>query len=171
MAYKYIEIHKLKKSEPFLLEERVFRFKTENNQTYLVRLELYRHNIYAIKFHNKNHRHSIHKYHLLTGEGRARSIINTCLDIIAQVLQENPSASFGFVGSRTINPNISEELPHDTKRFNVYKRFMENKFSTDSFLHVASPDYSSYMLINKANDEPFLLLKYTEMFNKIYSWE
>jgi hypothetical protein len=61
-----------------------------------------------------------------------------------EVYNKNPYASFGFLGSHDIGQSTSF-----TKRYRLYKKVMEFKFSPLKFKHFNNPNYSAYLLLNK----------------------
>src|SRR5260221_724091 len=58
-----------------------FKFKDKCNYAYIVEVEIYEHNAYAIKFFVKKHGGSPFRYNILTGHKDARRIIDTCIQI------------------------------------------------------------------------------------------
>lgn len=84
----------------FLKYKLLYTFKSpKSHQWYWVWVEVYEHDMYAIKFHLKAHRDSHDKYSLMTGLNEARPVINTCIAIMQEIAQLNPHASFGFIGA------------------------------------------------------------------------
>jgi len=132
----------------------LYKFRsTATHQTYLVWVEAYEHNVFAIKFHLKADSQSKFKYNRLTGLGEARPIIFTCIDIMLDVYRKNPCSSFGFVGARIIAKDKEEQKNVPTKRFKVYKRVMATYFSEELFTHIFSEEKSTYIMIRKSEIE------------------
>jgi len=66
-------------------------------------------------------------------------------------LIEYPTASFGFIGSRTLDKASGKvESYIKTQRFRVYKEVVEHKFGTKTFEHITYEELSGYLLLNKA---------------------
>ncbi len=177
-----------KTNSEIVLKESLYRFKTDKNQTYIVMVEQYHHDIFIIKFYLKAHRNSDFKYNFLTGFHEPSRILGTCLQIAISILKANPKASLGFIGAATID-EIKAKLETDkarkdakdqgqefiespkkpTKRFSVYIGVAANFFSPEKFLHVEDQKNNAYAIINKNNENPFRLKAEIEkMFHKHY---
>lgn len=142
--YHFVQHFKVE-NEGRLQSKRLYTFKsTKSNQWYWVWVELYDYHVYAIKFHLKSHRHSPHKYNLLTNTYEPRKIVFTCINIMLQVYQEDDHASFGFIGS-----NLLSESANNTKRFRFYRKIMATYFSEKYFVHQENSFKSTYLMINK----------------------
>lgn len=130
-------------SDSFLKYKLLYTFKSpKSHQWYWVWVEVYKHDMYAIKFHLKAHRYSPHKYSVMTGLNEPRPVVNTCVAIMLQIASINLHASFGFVGAAT-----EEESEANTKRFRFYKRLMATYFRKAEFRHFIDIDKSTYILI------------------------
>lgn len=70
--------------------------------------------------------------------------------------QKDRLASFGFIGSHSINKqhkgNLREEDKNNTQRFRIYQTLMFNFFGTETFEHARSLQHSAYLLINRQHD-------------------
>ena len=131
-AYPFLFIQKDGGNEDGLLSISLYRFKsTKSNLVYIVRVEQYKCNIYAVKFYQKSHRLSPNR------------IINTCINIMLSIYKENPKASFGFIGANGFNEDTV-----CTKRYRVYARIIATYFSDKFFYHKENIEKSAYMLIN-----------------------
>jgi hypothetical protein len=130
-----------------LIEKRsLYSFISGRRVKYLVSVEYYPNKLYAIKFHDKNHRNSVRRYNLLTGKNEARSVILTCMRILFnEFYLKDRFSSFTFLGS----PTPSEESIHITKRFKVYSRIVATYFNDDTFVHRHIEEISLYALIPK----------------------
>lgn len=123
----------------------LYRFKSQKSKfVYIVRVEEYEYNIYAVKFYQKSHSLSKNKYRLMTNTFEPRRIINTCINIMLSIYDKNAHASFGFVGANSID----EEESYRTKRYRVYSRLVATYFSNKYFFHKENIEKSAYMLIN-----------------------
>lgn len=143
-AYPFLFIQKDGGNEDGLLSISLYRFKsTKSNLVYIVRVEQYKCNIYAVKFYQKSHRFSPNKYRIMTNTFEPRRIINTCINIMLSIYKENLKASFGFIGANGFNEDTV-----CTKRYRVYARIIATYFSDKFFYHKENIEKSAYMLIN-----------------------
>lgn len=151
-----------------LLHILLYRFKSAKSKlVYIVKVEEYRYNIYAVKFYQKSHSLSKDKYRIMTNTNEPRRIINTCINIMLSVYQKNKKASFGFVGANGFNENISY-----TKRYRVYSRIIATYFSDEYFYHKENIEKSAYMLINNIslNENPDLVEQIESFFIEQYEY-
>lgn len=150
------------KVRPSLIETHLFRFKDHNRHRYIVRAEKYPLKVFAIKFFLKAHRFSENKYNLTTNFGTPTRILGTCIQVMVELHQKYPDASFVIFGANSIN-----EKPDNTKRFRIYKAILGRFFSPLKFRHIVNPKKSVYLLINA--DEllynPLLAAKITNMIS------
>lgn len=116
-----------------------------SNQWYLIRVEQFDHELFAVKFYLKNSKQSKDKYRLLSGLNEATSIIRTCLNIMLEVLEEHPLSSFVIVGMN----GIHETNLKRTKRYKIYKRVIQSFFSSVRFEHFDYPQKSTVLLLNR----------------------
>lgn len=129
-AYPFYFIQKDKGDSQGLLHILLYRFKSSKSKlVYIVRVEEYEHNIYAVKFYQKNHSLSKNKYRIMTNTNEPRRIINTCINIMLSVYQMNPKASFGFIGSNGFGEDV-----YCTKRYRVYSKIIATYFSDKHFI-------------------------------------
>ena len=125
---------------------KLYSFKsTKSNLAYIVRIELYAHNVYAVKFYPKCFSNSPNRYRLVTNTFEPRRIINTCINIMLSIYNDDDVASFGFIGAN----GLDEESTYSTKRYRVYSTLMATYFSDNDFYHKENKGKSSYMLINR----------------------
>ena len=169
-SYNYNKVNKIKSNDGVLLETLIYRFKSKNNLTYLVNIEKYKYDVYILKFHLKNHTDSNNKYSLIVHHAKdsydfdVSVILNTCVEILLEIKNENENASFGFKGSPDFDGVIN-----NTRRYRVYKLLTENKFSTRYFEHRVSSKDSTYFLLNKNKDVEKLFLDINKMFIEYYN--
>ena len=82
-CYPFTFVHRSRNCGQGILYVDIYRFKsTKSNLVYLIRVERYEHNMYAVKFYQKNHRLSPKKYQILSNTFEARRIIYTCMNIM-----------------------------------------------------------------------------------------
>lgn len=129
----------------------IYRFNT-HQYPYLVEIERYPFHIYAIKFYRRNHKNSKQRYNILSNENKCSRIVGTCFSIFMDIYSKNPYASFGFVGSQTVDNlgNFIEET-NETKRFKVYRQAVRNYFGDQTFTHFTDPTNSVYLAVSNAN--------------------
>jgi len=133
----------------------IYSFRTES-YPYLVEVEQYPYNIYALKFYRRKHKGNKEKFNLMSNEYKCSRIVGTCFSIFMDIYKKNPLASFGFVGSHTIDKNKSIIEPlAETKRFRIYKQAVINYFGTETFTHFSDPHNSVYLAISNKNKSVF----------------
>lgn len=167
-AYPFYFIQKDKGDSQGLLHILLYRFKSSKSKlVYIVRVEEYKHNIYAVKFYQKNHSLSKNKYRIMTNTNEPRRIINTCINIMLSVYQMNPKASFGFIGSNGFGEDV-----YCTKRYRVYSKIIATYFSDKHFYHKENIEKSAYMLINNAalKETPDLVSRIETFFVEQYEY-
>lgn len=137
----------------------IYRFRCERNQVYILLAEEYENNLYGIKFYLKAHADSDKKYQLMTNFYNAFTIFGTCLKIMEDIFfNRNPLASFIFSGAPTL---IEEENKKDTtKRIKIYSRIVENLFSPINWFHYPFSPKNLYLLVNKKNEQPEIIVKW-----------
>lgn len=120
----------------------------------MVRAEYHKHDFFAVKFYAKKDRRSDRKYNIVTNKGDVANILITCAKSIPYLLQFFPGASFGFIGSRTVDFN-SEKVEGfvNNQRYRLYKYHLPQLIGSEIFLHVSFKTASSYALINKTNSD------------------
>lgn len=166
--YPYVYIQRCKSYDHGILYIDIYRFKsTKSNLTYMVRVERYEYNMYAVKFYQKNHRHSDKKYQLMSNTFEPRRILYTVMDIMLGILNENNRASFGFIGA-----NCENESTENTKRYRVYNTLVATKVSNEIFKHVEDRKTSAYMLVNRKEleEHPDLIEKIEKTFAELYDY-
>jgi hypothetical protein len=153
-AYTFHLVDHKTTEDGVVLESWVYVFKTMRRR-YVVRIERYQGNIYAIKYYANCHSACKNKYGLLLNDEQPAPIIRTCINIMLAIFAANPQASFGFVGSHSVNKikkgTVILEGKENTQRFRVYQTLMFNFFGTETFEHSQSIEHSAYLLINRAN--------------------
>ena len=78
----------------------------------------------------------------------------TCVKVIPLLLNDYPKASFGFIGSRTVD-EISQKVESfiNNQRFRIYSQLIPLKFGEKTFAHFAYEQISGYLLINRRCDD------------------
>lgn len=79
------------------------------------------------------------------------NILVTCAKTVPLLLKEHPAASFGFIGSRTIDKTSGKvEGIANNQRFRTYVYFAAKKFGQQTFAHFEYPAISGYLLVNRS---------------------
>ena len=141
---------------------------TKSNLAYIVRIELYAHNVYTVKFYPKCFSNSPNRYRLVTNTFEPRRIINTCINIMLSIYNDDDMASFGFIGAN----GLDEESTYCTKRYRVYSTLMATYFSEEVFEHFMLVSKSAYLLIRKSElaVHPDLLHDLNAGFKRLYDY-
>ena len=169
--YPYRFVQKVEENSAlnaFLKYKLLYTFKSsKSHQWYWVWVEVYEHDMYAVKFHLKAHRDSKNKYNLMTGLNEARPVINTCISIMQEIGSVNPRSSFGFIGA-----NMEDEPYYFTKRFRIYSRMMATYFGENEFEHYMMLSKSAYLMIRKSELEkcPELPELFYVKFKQLYDY-
>ena len=145
----------------------IYHFRSSRTKKwYIVRVEQYPNDFYGIKFYLKDDRLNPHKYNRLTGLNEPRPIIYTCIAILMELAEQNPNASFGFIGA-----NLPGESDHETKRFRVYRRVLTTYFSEEHFLHYQIVEKSAYALVRRhvVNNNPEIIKEISTYFSDNYT--
>ena len=131
-----------------------------------MRVEQYPNDFYGIKFYLKDDRLNPHKYNRLTGLNEPRPIIYTCIAILMELAEQNPNASFGFIGA-----NLLGESDYETKRFRVYRRVLTTYFSEEHFLHYQIVEKSAYALVRRhvVDNNPEIIKEISTYFSDNYT--
>ncbi len=145
------------------LIEYVYSFRGKTGKRYLIIVEEYTYFIFIVKFCLQERKYHPDRFNVLTNLNECSRVITTIGKLITELYQKNPFASFGFIGS-----NLPEEEKSNTKRYRLYSLVVSQLISPVKFEHRRSNKHSAYLLINKDNQEPNLLSKIEEMFERIY---
>lgn len=167
-SYDYRFVQNFNESLGHLKDKRLYTFtSTKSHLCYWVWVEHYENDIYAVKFHLKNHRLSPNKYNIKTNTFEPRTIVQTCINIMLDVYRENDHASFGFIGSNSIGEDKAL-----TKRFRFYRTIMATNFSDKYFEHIELPEKSAYLMVNRValNNDPELIEKIQQAFVEQYDY-
>lgn len=129
----------------------VYKFRSPvTGYFYIVRAEYHQEDVFAIKFYCKKDRASEYKYSKIVNKGDVGNILITCAKAIPLLLPEFPTASFGFIGARTLDKASGKvESYNTTQRFRVYKNVVVHKIGMVTFEHIEYPEVSGYLLLNR----------------------
>ena len=130
---------------PYMKRRHLYEFVSpKSHETYMVWVEEYEDDFYAIKFHLRRDKKNKNKYAVMTGLKEALPVLNTCMTIMASVAQLNEYSSFGFIGA-----NMDGESVENTKRYRVYSRLAATYVSEELFEHHINVKKSAYILVRK----------------------
>jgi len=161
-SYPFIKIT-VESGDHFLKETIVYRF-TGAYRRYIIRVEHYEYDVYVLKFFPWQYKNEEKlRYQILTKDGDARKIFNTCLNLAESILAINENASFGFKGQ-----NGPDEPESNTKRFKVYALYAFKYFEPKAFEHYIDENVSIYLLLNTKNKEESLSTKINCALNEYY---
>jgi hypothetical protein len=121
----------------------VYTFFGKGDRRYIVNVEQYDDEVYAIKFYCSLHKNRPDKYSILTKSGDAFRIFATCVSIMLSILKENPFATFAIKGME------GESEGGLSKRFKIYRDICQNYFSPKLYAHRQNVRNNLYFLINK----------------------
>lgn len=127
-------------------------FSPKTKLVYVLSAEYHSEDIFSIKFYPKCYKHSDFKYNRIINKGDLGNILVTCAKVVPILLSEYPTASFGFIGSQTVEKRTQKTEPLDSnQRFRIYKHLTSVLFGTKTFEHFEYPSISGYLLINRIN--------------------
>ena len=128
----------------------VFKFYSPvTKYFYVLHADYHDEDIFAIKFYCKKDKRSKYKYSKLVNRGDVGNILITCLKVLPLLLPQYPTASFSFVGSRTLDP-VSQKLESyiNNQRFRMYVYIVAKKIGVQTFTHLQYEHISGYVLLN-----------------------
>ncbi|MCG2612792.1 hypothetical protein LZZ85_00815 [Terrimonas sp. NA20] len=143
--------------------EHTYAFRGKTGKRYIAIAEEYNYFTYIIKFCLQERKIHEDRFTRLSRLNECSRVLTTIGQIIKELYQKNPYASFGFIGSP-----LPEEAKENTKRFKLYSKVVRQVVSPVAFEHRESAKHSAYVLINRDNPEENLLKKMEKMFDKIY---
>jgi hypothetical protein len=163
--YRFIQRTKNTVKGTYLYEHK-YRFVGKNNRTYIVNIEEYAYNVFVVKFHLKAHTNSENKYRLMVGDSYAPSIISTVIEIMVSIYKSNLTASFGFIGSRSMG-----EKKGWTQRARIYEYIISQSFPPSAFSNFKNDKYSAYLMINAKVFSEKLKNDIESMFLNMYDFD
>ena len=120
---------------------------------YIVHADYHEEDVFAIKFYAQKDSKDDYKYSRITNRGDVFNILISCLQVIPLLLPDHPTASFGFIGSRTVD-RVSGRVEdyQNTQRFRIYCDIVENTIGERTFAHFSYEEISGYLLVNRLAD-------------------
>lgn len=137
---------------------------------YVINADYHSTDTFAIKFYVKQHRRSEYKYSKITNKGDLINILISNAKIVPELLKQYPTASFGFIGSRTIDRKSKKiEGVVLNQRFRIYRRLVSAIIGTKTFEHFEYIEISGYLLGNKiSNNVKLKEREIKKMFTQTY---
>ncbi|MDF0693969.1 hypothetical protein [Aquirufa ecclesiirivi] len=134
-------------------------FSPKTKLNYVIRAEYHSVDIFIVKFYVQSLYKSFYRYSIVTNRGDLANIVITCCSIVPELLIEYPTASFGFMGGRSVDHKSKNkktkqkraESLENNQRFRIYSRIAALKFGTKTFRHIEYENISSYLLLNNYN--------------------
>lgn len=121
---------------------------------YVIHADYHDENVFALKFYAQKDSKDDYKYSRITNKGDVFNILISCLRVVPLILQDFPAASFGFIGSRTIDRvSGTVEDYRNTQRFRVYCGIVAATIGEQTFAHYSYEEVSGYLLINRAGPD------------------
>lgn len=156
--YRFINKQLFTRNEIKLLSHN-YSFRGKRKR-YIVIAEQFDFDVYAVKFYLQEHKNCEHRFRWKTNEYECTRILCTLGKIIAEIYNNNPFASFAFLGSPSMGEGYS-----DTKRFQLYCKVIANCIGPVHFEHQYSKEHSAYLLLNRDLEEADVLDKIVKMFS------
>jgi len=151
------------------LKEHTYKFKNRYGSAYTVKVDEFCHTLFIIKFFLSNHKSYPHKFSYQLDTYDAPRVIRTSVDILLEIWQKEPDASFGFIGAPSIEKDGTFEDKIKTQRYRIYERLVANFFGEQHFSHAFNDQKSSYLLINnRCGDVASYHISVVDMFKKLY---
>ena len=117
---------------------------TKSHLRYTIYVERFVYNVYIVNFYLSSMKDSSKRYSHLTNTFEPRKVVNTCINVMLDIYEHDPYASFGFIGA-----GMDDDDVNDTKRFRFYSTMIATYFSDRLFHHKENKANSSYLLINR----------------------
>ena len=164
--FDYRKINTQHFTVPFDIISHNYTFYGRSKKRYVVVAEQYDHQIFAVKFYLAEDKNCKHKFKKLTKLFECNRVLSTVGRIIKELIDENPYASFVFIGSGS-----KGEANSNTKRYQLYLKIIENLISSISFEHHYSDSLSSYVMINRHNSKKEILSEIETRIKEVFEVE
>ena len=153
-----------------------FRFKAKCRK-YFVTLEVFSTGMVAVKYCDIKERDAGNRFDKIYNDGDAFRVITTCLYIMREYWQKNPTVSFTFyaipreatnalINSKKLGGKAAEKFAKRYKkvRFTIYEYAMLNLFPPRHFIQIRDSKNFLYVLLNKRQAKPKTTLKHLGKF-------
>lgn len=150
----------------------IYKFRSPvTRYAYVLHADYHEENVFALKFYAQKDSKDDYKYSRITNKGDVFNILITCLQVVPIILRDYPNASFGFIGSRTVDrASGTVEGYQNTQRFRVYSGMVAETIGEQTFAHYTYEEISGYLLINRsAPDIDAKEQVITRMFSATYN--
>ena len=147
---KFIQTHPIKDKTDHLQSYVYTFYSSRTRLKYVLTADLHKNDFFALKFYAKKDKRSDNRYSKVINKGDVGNILVTCARVIPIILDQFPNASFGFIGSRTIDFYADKvEGYQNNQRFRLYAYHIPQLVGHKTFEHREYNEVSSYMLLNK----------------------
>lgn len=129
----------------------IYKFQSKKTKTrYIIHAQKHRFNIFFIKFYAQKHSGLDDKFSKILNENDAVNVMITAIKIIPNILKKYPKASFGFLGSGTVDLKSNKvEDYNNNQRFRIYKHHITQLVGEKTFEHKYVPNSSCYAMYNR----------------------
>ena len=147
-SIKFIQTHP---ENTYHCKRYVYKFHSPRTQLhYIINADYHKYDFFAVKFYAKKDRRSEGKFSNVVNKGDVNNILVTCAKVIPILLKDFPYASFGFIGSRTIDVRAQKvESYRNNQRYRLYRYHIPQLIGNKTFMHKSFVDTSSYLLLNR----------------------
>jgi len=113
----------------------IYKFRSPiTRYAYILHADYHVEDVFALKFYAQKDSKDDYKYSRITNKGDVFNILISCLRVIPIILNDYPTASFGFIGSRTIDRvSGTVEDYQNNQRFRVYCGIVEGTIGKPDF--------------------------------------
>lgn len=150
-------------SEDIMVEYN-YSFKGKNGKRYIVIVEEYNYQCFALKFCLQDHKNFHDRFSRLTHQYECSRVITTIVTIIKEIHQKNPFANFAFIGAQ----GLEEKDYNQTKRYKIYTKVLEKIIGPVFFERRYNPNNSSCIFISRDNTNEEISVLIEQMFRKYY---
>ncbi len=131
----------------------IYKFSSPiTGHSYVLNADYHEEDVFVVKFYSKRHKGSDNKYNKILNKGDLGNILITCLRVVPMLLNDYPTASFGFIGSISIDKKRLQENYNNNQRFRVYSYIATQKIGSETFQHYRYSEISGYLLVNRKNE-------------------
>lgn len=135
-----------------------------NKKRYLVIVEEYNYQCFAVKFCLQEHKNYHDRFSRLSNQNECSRVITTIIKIIKDIHDKNPFANFVFIGAQAAN----EKSYNQTKRFRLYIKILERVITPVFFERRYNPNNSTCIFLSRNNNDKNIPKLIETMFRKYY---
>lgn len=123
---------------------------TKTNKKYIVRLEDWNDDLFAVKFYLDRDKKNKNKYTVLTGYNEATTVLRTVLNIMIE-FSSNRRKNGICTHFVVVGTGITNDFENNTKRFRIYSKLLQNLISPLYYIHYEFVEKSIYFLCDRNN--------------------